>query len=303
VLQARVPFDAQSHDRALKARARFQEVASSPESRVLQLYFEGGLLERLEKYEEAEAKYREVLEVDESRPEPFLRLAECLGRSRTHGEAESLLRGALNLGLERHAPLWNAWLRVAQVDLGWSPQTILGVLPAGAGDSRVGADIVWLLERLRDGDAIRVNCGGLEYRDGQDRLWSRDRFFLGGWTTVLPGLADPGVTLTDPPLYESERYFFEPVRVAPGYRVPLPRGEYQITLLFVEGWFKVPGSRRFDVLVEGKAVLTDYEPLEPGFGVPFRREVRTSVTDGALNIDFGKRIENPKISAFVVARS
>jgi hypothetical protein len=103
-------------------------------------------------------------------------------------------------------------------------------------------------------------------------------------------------------LYTTERFFTEPTGNVGGYSIPLPRGRYRVTLRFAEGHFTVPGSRVFDVLLEGETVLAEYEPLRNGFGFPDARTFPVDVMDGVLNIDFRVRIENPKISAFEVSR-
>lgn len=62
------------------------------------------------------------------------------------------------------------------------------------------------------------------------------------------------------------------------------------------------GSRAFDVLLEGKTEVRAIEPFAAGFGVPTVIERAVEVIDGALDIDFAVRIENPKISAIEVIR-
>jgi hypothetical protein len=88
----------------------------------------------------------------------------------------------------------------------------------------------------------------------------------------------------------------------PGYRIPLPRGEYRVTLHFAEGWFKQPGSRIFDILLEGEPRMTNYEPLAEGFGMPQARTFTVTVNDGELAVDFQRRVENPTLSALAIER-
>ena len=102
-------------------------------------------------------------------------------------------------------------------------------------------------------------------------------------------------------LYTTERFFNEPTGSVEGYRIPLPRGSYRVTLRFAEGHFTEPGSRVFDAMIEGRPVLVSYEPLRKGFGVPDAHDFVVQVTDGSLDIDFRGVIENPKLSAFEIS--
>jgi hypothetical protein len=61
--------------------------------------------------------------------------------------------------------------------------------------------------------------------------------------------------------------------------------------------FKDPGKRRFDVLLEGKKVLEDYEPkVNKAETFTFEQAVQ----DGHLEILFIPGLENPKISAIAI---
>lgn len=249
----------------------------------------------------AEDLFERAIELDGSRPEPYLRLADEHIAAGEFGQAEAILRSALKAGLGRREALWARWLDVRLVELGEEPEDVLAAhrILAGEGDpsSDHERDVRWLLERLAAREPLRINCGG---KDGATlgASWSRDRFFLGGKTYYLIKI-DPDRHGIDPLLDRTERFFPEPTPRIRGYRIPLPRGEYRVRLRFTEGFLESPEERRFDVLVEGEAVL---EGFSPRFGVPEEHSRDLAISDGTLDIDFRRATENPKISALEVIR-
>ena len=80
----------------------------------------------------------------------------------------------------------------------------------------------------------------------------------------------------------------------------MPLGLYQGTLHFAEGFFREPGNRRFDVIVEGEPELVDYEPHRVGFATADKHIFTTTVDDEVLDIEFVPRIDIPKISAIEI---
>ncbi len=71
-----------------------------------------------------------------------------------------------------------------------------------------------------------------------------------------------------------------------------------MVLHFAEVWLKEPGKRRFNVALEGKKVLTEYEPKINKAEV-FKYD--TLVEDGHLDISFTHgSLDNPKINAIEI---
>ena len=85
-----------------------------------------------------EKKYREALKhfehaaLDASRPEPILRIAECLRESDDAVAAEERIRRALSAGVEDSVLLWDAWFAVCAADLALAPGDHARVAPADA---------------------------------------------------------------------------------------------------------------------------------------------------------------------------
>jgi hypothetical protein len=86
------------------------------------------------------------------------------------------------------------------------------------------------------------------------------------------------------------------------YRLTVPNGNYSVTLQFVEGAVDRARGRVFDVLVQGRKVLDDFDvfaragkfrALDVTFG-------NVEVANGRLVIDFADRIHYPAVAAIVV---
>ncbi len=87
-----------------------------------------------------------------------------------------------------------------------------------------------------------------------------------------------------------------------GFQVPLANGSYKVRLHFAELNKTAAGQRTFDVRLENSTVLSNFDVFAAAGGVDkaIVREFTVSVTDGAMTIDFIRRIENAKISAIEI---
>ncbi|MFC6836476.1 malectin domain-containing carbohydrate-binding protein [Halomarina ordinaria] len=161
-----------------------------------------------------------------------------------------------------------------------------------------------------EGDVVfAVNAGGDEYTAADGTVYEADTEFSGGQTYSLTTGEDIAGT-DDDTLYETERYGDF------SYDVPLPDGEYEVTLQFAEIYQGVSpnddpdddgagdgnvGDRVFDVAVEGETVLDDYDIFaEVGSLTAVEETVTAEVTDGELNVDFTTVEDNAKVSAIRV---
>jgi hypothetical protein len=84
----------------------------------------------------------------------------------------------------------------------------------------------------------------------------------------------------------------------------VPLGRYRVVLHFAEVVCHSREQRVFDIEIEGKPVLIDYEPLAAGFATAEQKVFETTVEDGFLDIRFiyQVRFDDPKISALEVHR-
>lgn len=140
----------------------------------------------------------------------------------------------------------------------------LQFLPVGRGDAFVNAIEILPSEpgRMRP---VRMIAGDRTVRDRTGRIWWPDRYSEGG--RIVERL-DALRELRDAELYRSERFgnFSYSIPVAPG-------GRYSLTLHFNEFWFGAgrpggggPGTRTFDVICNGRALLRKFDVLAEAGG-------------------------------------
>lgn len=82
---------------------------------------------------------------------------------------------------------------------------------------------------------------------------------------------------------------------------PVTNGSYQVKLYFAEN--NTPGSRFFDVSIEGVLVLNDYDIVaDAGSNVAIVKAFNANVADGTLNIDFDRVPggDNPMINGIEI---
>ncbi|MCZ6796144.1 MAG: protein kinase [Planctomycetota bacterium] len=258
-------------------------------ARVLQL--EGKHAEALELFEKRK-------DIDLRQPEPLLayfRSLRVVGRSAEMGQH-----------LREHCPggeeSWELWLATSLTDLKRTPAELLAALPCPERPGQPIESVRWLLERLSRGEALRINCGGESYESAAGVEWIGDRFFGSGspyrygarkYEENIPGTDDD-------PLFQTERFFPSWESRPAAYRIPLPPGRYRVTLHFAEIVFAKPDRRIFDVLLEGETILESYEPFHAPRGTPRAESRDVDVRDGLLDIEFRRRIQNPKISALEI---
>jgi hypothetical protein len=126
---------------------------------------------------------------------------------------------------------------------------------------------------------IQINCGGPAL-DG----FSMDQYFSKGTKNQLSGCSSPEC---------SERYG------ELEYNIPVPSGDYTVTLSFTEIFFTTPGSRIFNVFLEGQPIANSLDIVALGKSVVITTDL--TVTDGYVNIELTKVVENPKISSITIA--
>jgi len=147
-----------------------------------------------------------------------------------------------------------------------------------------------------------VNVGGGLYKDSSGRTWQADKYYNenGGEVETVPNAIEPISGTLDDELYRTAR--FAPGTGGPGlkYQFPVPDGDYSVTLHFAEVWrgaFKKE-ARVFDVILEGVAVIKDLDIFQSvGKFTALTKTEYASVNDGFLTIEFGNKVENPKINA------
>ncbi|RKD90280.1 malectin domain-containing carbohydrate-binding protein [Mangrovibacterium diazotrophicum] len=183
---------------------------------------------------------------------------------------------------------------------------VLHHLPKPNGIEKLAGDVQPLNQDKNENYLYRVNCGGADYTDQNGNLWMADVRWDGGeswgsrsWTDDYPGLpafygsqrqtCDPIEGTLDWPLIQTFRYGQDKLR----YHFPLPDGDYQLELYFVEPWYGTGGSlvcedwRVFDVAVNGETVLKDLDIWkEAGHDRLLKKTVPVTVRGGKLDLSF-----------------
>jgi serine/threonine protein kinase/WD40 repeat protein len=274
---------------------------------VLAAYRSGRILQRVGKFEEAIVEYGRAISLDPASPEPVVRSIECRRRRSELEAAERLAREALERGrLVDDGGIWAEWSLVTFRDLHRPLAEALAAWPGSqATASRHGAELRSTVEDLAERGAVRINCGGPRFEAKDGKVWSADRFHLGGLGVreEPEAAAGPPISGTEEaPLYQSARSFPGDRLIRPAYRVPVPAGRYAVSLHFAEIRSKNPGGRVFGATIERKVVLESHELLRAGFAAAEVKSFDVEVRDGFLDLDFLAEQADPMISAIAIER-
>ena len=212
----------------------------------------------------------------------------------------------------------------------------VGKAPVDPGFSRISGRSLWAIPWMEDdpaltspqlwagrmrrdaADALRYGCDGLLGIHWRTRVLSANVLSLAraawdqSWNTLPKSAADDvgpitgqfvsfgGQTVagagTTAPVYHDvrDRVF--------AYHLPVPNGTYTVTLQFVEGSVDRARGRVFDVLLQGRRVLDNFDIFARAG--KFRALDLTfegiEVTDGRLAVAFADRIHYPALAGIVV---
>jgi hypothetical protein len=140
-----------------------------------------------------------------------------------------------------------------------------------------------------------VNCAGAKYTDASGLIYAADANFSGG--TVGTGTATISGT-SDQTLYQSERYGNF------SYSIPMPNGNYNVTLKFAETYFTSTGQRVFNVAANGATVISNLDIYaKAGKNTAYDVVIPVSVTNGTLSIQLTSVVNNAELRAIKVVPS
>lgn len=138
-----------------------------------------------------------------------------------------------------------------------------------------------------------VNCGGSQYTGSDGTEYTADTGYSGG-TAYSNGATVSGTS--DPTLYATERYG------SSSYAAPVANGNYLVTLYFSENYQTSAGSRIFNVLMEGKQVISNLDIYaKAGSKAAYVTENQVAVSDGEINIEFVSVTQNATINAIKIS--
>jgi uncharacterized protein YegP (UPF0339 family) len=148
------------------------------------------------------------------------------------------------------------------------------------------------------GGPIRFVSRNSPVLDKEGNSWSLDRYAEGG---TLVSRTEPFPPELDPNVYSGERYGdFR-------YAIPVAIGRYRVKLHFAETFFDAAqgnggvGRRRFDVLVNGRTTLADFDIAREAGG-SFRAVVKAipdvqPEADGRIHLQFVSRVNHACVNA------
>ncbi len=144
------------------------------------------------------------------------------------------------------------------------------------------------------GFSLRINCGGTAYVDTSGNTWADDIYFSGTSNSHMTG--QPIAATEEDPLFQVSR-----VGKPFSYDIPLNNAIYSVTLHFAENQAINPGTRVFDVEIEGVEMVTDLDLIvEHGGLTATSRSFEIDLEDGNLDIDFFGDIGTALISAIEI---
>lgn len=156
------------------------------------------------------------------------------------------------------------------------------VARAQFGDRRVTDSVSWHAPDAKQGLAINVgDLSGFVAADGS--LTGSDNWFEGGTPHRLDKARAARLTGEGDPRLRSG---YREGRFA--YAIPLPNGEWKVTLLFVDPGDPADGPHRFDVFANGSRTLAGFDPAKAAGAslVGVTRHFDVTVSDGKLDLRF-----------------
>jgi hypothetical protein len=139
-----------------------------------------------------------------------------------------------------------------------------------------------------------VNAGGTSFKAANGITYGADKNYSSGSTYKVSTAIG---NTTDDALYQSERYGNF------SYAIPVSNGTYEVTFKSSENYHKISGKRKFDILAEGKEVVSNLDIFSvAGFAKAHDIVKTVTVSDGTLNLVFRKDIDQAKISAFHIIK-
>jgi hypothetical protein len=195
----------------------------------------------------------------------------------------------------------------------------LWAIPWMEDDPALTSPQLWAGRMRRDAaDALRYGCDGLLGIHWRTRILSANVLALAraawdqGWNTLARSVAEDIGPITGESVSFKGRPIAGAGKLAPvyedvrdrvfGYHIPVPNGTYIVTLQFVEGSIDRPRGRVFDVSVQGRRVLENFDVFARvgKFRALEHRVEGVVVADGRLAIDLADRIHYPALAGLVV---
>jgi len=157
------------------------------------------------------------------------------------------------------------------------------------------------LQRLSAGNPNDVvDCGNSTWM--RDTAYKFGAFGYSGGTTGYVGNSVTGICASAQALYQRERYSTSSSGFV--YQFDCPAGIYETTLLEAETYWSGPGKRIFNVFIQGRQVLTNYDiyVATAGMNRPATLVFTNAVSTAQLQVLFTPAVDNARISGLQVRK-
>ncbi len=154
---------------------------------------------------------------------------------------------------------------------------------------------------------LRVNAGAAaDYTDKAGNVWKGEKTYSkgGGYGFVEGRTVDRGADMAiagtaDARIYQTEHYSMK------SFVAEVPKGKYTVRLHFAETYSGVtrPGQRVFDVAIQGKTVLLDFDVVKEAGAVQkavVKEFKGVDSGDGLIEITFTPKTQNPEINGIEI---
>ncbi|MCA9220277.1 MAG: right-handed parallel beta-helix repeat-containing protein, partial [Planctomycetales bacterium] len=137
--------------------------------------------------------------------------------------------------------------------------------PAGLSKFELGqaVPLKWISSGFSNSSPVAlINAGGSGVFDTGNGRWAAEAFRTGGTTGTVTGTINTSLLADVPPASVLQTFSQSSSAVNGGsirYDVPLPDGNYNIRLIFVEPTANLANQRKFDVTLQGQTVLANYD--------------------------------------------
>lgn len=146
---------------------------------------------------------------------------------------------------------------------------------------------------------VKINVGGEATTDGYlaDQLWSPEKEY-----GYLDGYADQWSASIDIRKTEEDLIFQSERHEVVEYKIRVPDGRYNVTLMFAENRYDRPNRRLFDVVVEGETVVSrlDLFLLGGRNAAYYLNAENVLVEDGLLDLHFTNLTDYSVLNGIVV---
>jgi len=147
-------------------------------------------------------------------------------------------------------------------------------------------------------DTWRIRPGGEAFTDHSGKVWSEDKDFEGGQTVET---VQPVTAKEDHELYQTERWGDDF-----SYVFPVKPGKYKVRLKFTEAYVKEKGQRVFDIIINDKKVLANFDILDEAKGslAGIDKSFKDIQPDskGLIKIRFVATVQNAKVCAIEITK-